>query len=59
MRLLRFNGQDIDIDEQTSIGIDIQCFDIKSPLQRKINISNSFTIPRETRKVFQPWFMIP
>ncbi|MCK9281340.1 MAG: hypothetical protein M0P71_12015 [Melioribacteraceae bacterium] len=45
MRLLRINGNDIDIDDNTSIGITLQAYDIKEPGKRKITVSNSFTIP--------------
>ena len=44
-RLLRINKQDIDIDEATAIGITLQSYDIKEPNKRKVNITNSFTIP--------------
>jgi hypothetical protein len=46
MRLLKFNGQKVDIDEQTAIGIDVQAFDIRTPSATKINVSNNFTIPK-------------
>lgn len=36
---------DLDIDNTTSIGIDFQAYDFKEPGKRKINISNSFTVP--------------
>jgi hypothetical protein len=45
MRKLYFNGFLVDIDEQTAIGIDIQTYDIKDPGNRKVNVSNSFSIP--------------
>ncbi|MFZ2169379.1 MAG: hypothetical protein WAW61_07060 [Methylococcaceae bacterium] len=50
MRLIRVtDGADnvytIDIDNETAIGIDFQVYDFKEPGKRKINISNSFTIP--------------
>lgn len=51
MRLLRINNIDIDIDEQTSIGIDIQAYDIKDSCKRKFNVSNNFTIPRTTKNL--------
>ena len=44
-RLLRINGFDIDIDDETAIGITLQSYDIKEPNKRKSNITNSFTIP--------------
>lgn len=45
MRLLKINDTVVDIDENTSIGITFKSFDIKTPLNRFVNISNSFTIP--------------
>ena len=44
-RLLRINGFDIDIDDNTAIGVTLQSYDIKEPNKRKSNITNSFTIP--------------
>lgn len=35
----------LDIDDDTAIGIDIQCFDPKEPLKRKFKTSNEFTLP--------------
>ena len=49
MRLLRINGTDIDIDGKTAIGITLQTYNIKEPGDRKISISNSFTIPRTAK----------
>jgi len=46
MRLLKFNGELVDIDDQTAIGIDLQGYDITQPGSRKIASSNKFTIPR-------------
>jgi hypothetical protein len=46
MRLLKINGQQVDIDEQTAIGIDFQGYDIKEPGSRKVAVSNKFTIPK-------------
>ena len=46
MRLLRINGSKVDVDEKTAIGITFQGYDVKSPGARKINITNSFTIPK-------------
>lgn len=51
MRLLRINNIDIDIDENTSIGIDIQAYDIKDSLKQKFNVSNSFSIPKTTKNL--------
>lgn len=45
MRLLRINNIDVDIDNETAIGIDFQSYDIKEPGKNFINISNTFTIP--------------
>jgi len=45
MRLLRFNGQKIDIDSKTAIGITYQSYDITDISKRKTTLSNSFTIP--------------
>lgn len=50
MRLIRVTDADgniytLDIDEETAIGIDFQTYDFKEPGKRKINISNSFTVP--------------
>jgi hypothetical protein len=46
MRRIYINSVLIDIDEQTSIGIDFQAYDIKEPSKRKVNTSNSFSIPK-------------
>lgn len=46
MRLLYINGTLMDLDEQTSLGIDFQAYDIKDPSKRKVNISNKFTLPK-------------
>lgn len=57
MQLLRFNGfdggtgHDVDIDDSTVIGIDIQSYDIKEPGERKVNISNTFTIPKTSKNM--------
>jgi hypothetical protein len=45
MRLLRINDIDVDIDDQTAIGIDFQSYDVKQPGKNFINISNTFTVP--------------
>jgi hypothetical protein len=45
MRLLRFNGENVDIDEKTAIGIDFQGYNVKDPGKRKVSVSNTFTIP--------------
>lgn len=53
MRLLKFNNVQIDIDEQTAIGIDFQGYDVKDPGKRKIAVSNSFTIPKTSHNLKQ------
>ncbi len=45
MRLLRINDLKVDIDESTAIGVDYQSYDLKQPGTRKVNVTNSFTIP--------------
>lgn len=45
MRLLRINGHKVDIDDNTAIGITYQGYDVKTPGQRKVNVTNTFTIP--------------
>ena len=49
MRLLRVTTTegtfDVDLDDKTAIGINLQTYDIKEPGKRKINVSNSFTVP--------------
>ncbi len=49
MRLLRINGEDVDIDNLTAIGITLQAYDVKEPSKRKLNVSNSFTLPRTAK----------
>lgn len=44
-RLLRFNKYDVDIDDDTAIGINLQCYDVKEPGKRLANITESFTLP--------------
>lgn len=46
MRMLYINSTLVDIDEQTSIGIDYQAYDLKEPGKGKVKISNTFTIPK-------------
>lgn len=46
MRLLKFNGELVDIDDSTAIGIDFQAYNVSEPGSRKIAASNKFTIPR-------------
>jgi hypothetical protein len=45
MRLLRINNIDVEIDDKTAIGIDLQSYDVKNPGNTYINTSNSFTVP--------------
>jgi len=45
MRILRINNETVDIDDNTSIGINIQSFSVAEPEQRFISNSNSFSIP--------------
>jgi len=45
MRLLRIDGINVDIDEQTAIGIDLQSYDVKNVGKPFINVSNTFSIP--------------
>jgi len=45
MRLLRINDINVDIDDETAIGIDFQAYDVSQPGKRFINVSNTFTIP--------------
>jgi hypothetical protein len=50
MRLIRVTDSagtiyNLDIDNETAIGIDFQAYDFKEPGKRKINISNTFTVP--------------
>lgn len=44
-RLLRFNKKNVDIDDDTAIGINLQCYDVKEPGKRLVNITESFTLP--------------
>lgn len=48
-RLLRINNEDVDIDESTAIGLDLQCYDVKEPSKRLVNITNNFTLPLTAR----------
>ena len=45
MRLLRIDNIDVDIDEQTAIGVNYQSYDIKQVGKRFVNITNTFNIP--------------
>jgi len=45
MRILRINNQTCDIDDDTSIGINLQSFSISDPEKRFVNNSNSFSLP--------------
>ncbi len=47
-RLIIYKGDnqyDMDIDDNTVIAVDIQFYNIKEPSKRKINITNTFTVP--------------
>lgn len=46
MRLLRFNNENVDIDESTAIGLKLQAYSIEQPGERKVATSNEFTIPK-------------
>lgn len=46
MRLLRIGNTKVDIDNKTAFGVTYQSYDIKQPAQPKINISNTFSIPK-------------
>ena len=39
-------GRVLNVDDQTAIGITLQAYDIKEPGKRKVNITNSFTLPK-------------
>lgn len=45
MRKLFLNNQNVDIDDETAIGITFQSVDLKTPGQRRAKITNTFTIP--------------
>lgn len=45
MRLFRINGQEVDIDDATAIGLTLQSYDVKQPGKRFVNITNTFDIP--------------
>ena len=51
MRLLKINSHKIDLDSKTAIGVTFQGYDVKSPGVRKVNISNTFTIPATDRNL--------
>jgi hypothetical protein len=51
MRVLKLNNTIVDIDTETAIGIDIGTFDFKEPENRKLNVSNSFSIPRTKKNI--------
>lgn len=50
-RLLKINGNQVDIDEKTAIGINLQSYDVKDPSKKYINASNSFTIPPTSKNL--------
>lgn len=49
MQLLYFNGEMVDIDEKTAIGININAYDVKKPSRPLRNVSNKFSIPKTAR----------
>ena len=51
MRILKANNNFLDIDAETAIGIDYQCYDFKKAGDIKINISNTFSIPRTSKNL--------
>jgi len=51
MRILKANGQTLDIDDNTAIGIDYQAYDFKKPGDIKVNVSNTFTIPATAKNL--------
>ena len=54
MRLLRVNGQDVDLDDKTAIGVTFQALDLKDPGKRKVKYTNTFNIPAtaKNRNIF-------
>lgn len=51
MRLLKFNSINVDIDDNTAIGIDFQAMDFKEPGKRKLSVSNTFTLPKTAKNL--------
>jgi len=51
MRLLRINGQQVDIDETTAIGLTFSGYDISQPGKTFVTTSNSFSLPRTMRNL--------
>lgn len=45
-KILRINNSIVDIDNNTSIGITFENYDIKEPGKRKLKYSNDFSIPK-------------
>ena len=45
MRLLKINNINVDIDEETAIGVNYQSYNVKEPGKTFITITNTFTIP--------------
>lgn len=45
MQFLKFNGQTVDIDNETSIGVTFQAYDFSDPAKRVVSVSNSFSLP--------------
>lgn len=50
-RLLKINGEAAEIDDKTAIGITYQSYDLKKPGERKVKISNNFTIPGTSKNL--------
>ncbi len=50
MRLLYFDNERVDIDNNTAIGIDLQAYDLTT-LQRRVNVSNRFSLPRTAKNM--------
>lgn len=50
MRLLYFDNEQVDIDNNTAIGIDLQAYDLTT-LQRRVNVSNRFSLPRTAKNM--------
>lgn len=46
MRILKVNGQILDTDANTAIGVTFQAMDLKDPGKRKVKYTNTFTVPK-------------
>lgn len=51
MRILKVNGQILDMDDATAIGITFQAYDVADPGKRKLNFSNTFTVPKTANNI--------